>query len=164
MLVYHGSDQEIILPDLNYGRSNLDFGKGFYVTTLVQQAEKWANRRAIISSKQPVVSIYEFNLDHLSILSFNGYSEDWLDFVVKNRGNEAEPHQFDAIYGNIANDDVATVVNDYMRLLKMGRITSNGKQFFLEQLQYSKPNNQYCITTINGINALLFTKSYITES
>lgn len=58
---------------------------------------------------------------------------------------------------------LATVVNDYIRLLKRGRISSAGKQFYLEQLQYSKPNNQYCIATQKGIAKLAFIKSYTLE-
>jgi len=48
VLVYHGSNMEICSPDPGYGRFNLDFGKGFYVTTLQAQAEKWAPRLAFI--------------------------------------------------------------------------------------------------------------------
>ena len=160
MLVYHGSYMEIQAPDINFGRVKLDFGKGFYVTTLQEQAEKWAGRRAIIMNEKPVVSVYEFDADRLEILSFDGYTEKWLDFVVKCRAGEWESNQYDAVYGNIADDDVATVVNDYIRLLKRGRISPAGKQFYLEQLQYSKPNNQYCITTLKGIERLKFIKSY----
>jgi len=50
MLVYHGSTKEIQKPDLNYGRFNLDFGNGFYVTTISEQAEKWAMRRAMMEN------------------------------------------------------------------------------------------------------------------
>ena len=163
MLGYHGSYAEVQNPDINYGRFNLDFGKGFYVTTLQQQAEKWSVRRAITENKKPIVSIYEFDINNLDILSFEGYTEEWLDFVVKNRYGSLKSNPYDAIYGNIANDDVATIVNDYIRLLQMGRISEDGKRFYLEQLQYSEPNNQYCIATQKGIEALKFIESYSLE-
>ena len=51
MLVYHGSYMKIPNPDIGYGRFNLDFGKGFYVTTLQTQADKWARRRAKVIKK-----------------------------------------------------------------------------------------------------------------
>jgi len=66
-------------------------------------------------------------------------------------------------FGNIADDDVAAVVNDYISLLKKERISATGKAFFLEQLQYSKPNDQYCIATQKGIDATTFIKSYALE-
>jgi len=160
VLVYHGSNMEVANPDISYGRFNLDFGKGFYVTTLQAQAEKWARRRAKASKTEPCVSVYEFYINDLDILMFSGYTEEWLDFVVKNRTGTLGSHQYDAIYGNIADDDVATIVNDYIRLLNRGRISQTGKLFYLEQLQYSEPNNQYCIATMKGINALAFIKSY----
>lgn len=163
MIVYHGSYMEVRNPDMNIGRFNLDFGKGFYVTTLQEQAEKWSLRRAVTGNKKPIVTVYEFDVAGLDILSFDGYTAEWLDFVVKNRAGTAEPYPYDAILGNIADDDVATIVNDYMRLLEKGRISPNGKQFYLEQLQYSKPNNQYCIATLKGIDALKLIKSYAME-
>lgn len=163
MLVYHGSYAKITKPDINFGREKLDFGKGFYVTTLQTQAEKWGYRKAAQECKTPIVSVYEFITDGLNVLSFDGYTEPWLDFVVKNRKGELIQHSYDAIYGNIANDDVATIVNDYMRLLRMNRIDDDAKRFYLSQLQYSKPNNQYCITSQKGIDALKFTSSYELE-
>jgi len=161
MLVYHGSSVEVKTPDISYGRVKLDFGKGFYVTTLQKQAEKWSWRKAKLEKGKPTVSVYKFNVDSLSILAFDGYSEEWLDFVVRNRAEVLPPVPYDAIYGNIANDDVATVVNDYIRLLRRGRLSDTGKRFYLEQLQYSEPNNQYCITSQKGIDALQFSRSFV---
>jgi len=160
MLVYHGSYMEVASPDLSHGRNKLDFGKGFYVTTLKEQAEKWAKRQTESINKNPIVSIYEFKTDDLNILGFEGYTLEWLDFVVENRDGKFKPHEYDAIYGNIADDDVVTIVNDYMRMHRRGRMTSTAKAFYLEQLQYEKPNNQYCITSQKGIEKLKFIESY----
>ena len=44
MLVYHSSNQFFTSPDVLHSRNALDFGKGFYVTRLKEQAEKYANR------------------------------------------------------------------------------------------------------------------------
>ena len=40
MILYHGSFLEIAKPDLVHSRPNVDFGRGFYVTPLHEQAEK----------------------------------------------------------------------------------------------------------------------------
>jgi hypothetical protein len=158
--VYHGSYIEIQKPDVDYGRFNLDFGKGFYVTTLQAQAEKWAPRRARAAKKEKsIISVYEFDTGNLNILSFDGYTEEWLDFVLSNRAGNAAPHQFDAIFGNMADDEVAATVNYYIRLLSKGRIEKEDKKFFLRQLRFSKPNNQYCVATQKGIDALTFKES-----
>jgi len=173
MLLYHGSFTEIQSPSLDYGRYNLDFGKGFYVTGLVSQAEKWARRRATmakgiqnIRDAKPIVSVYEIDFDSpdLKILAFDGYTEEWLDFIVGNRAQKKPmASEYDVIHGNVADDDVAAVVDDYMRLLSKGRMDADGKRFFLAQLRFSKPNDQYCIASQRAISKLEFTGSYEVE-
>lgn len=163
MLVYHGSYTAIEKPDLAAGRHNLDFGRGYYITTLASQAEKWALRKGQMESKPAMVSVYSFDTSNLNIRYFEGYTAEWLDFVINSRAGTQGCHPYDAIFGNIADDDVAAVVNDYIRLLEKGRITPSGKAFYLEQLQFSKPNDQYCITTQKGIDNLQFIRSYTLE-
>lgn len=42
LTVYHGGTDEIKSPLVDIGRSNLDFGPGFYITDLYLQAKEWA--------------------------------------------------------------------------------------------------------------------------
>ena len=44
MILYHGSYMEIAEPDLVHSRLNVDFGRGFYVTPLYEQAKKWCGK------------------------------------------------------------------------------------------------------------------------
>lgn len=44
MILYHGSYLEISVPDLLHSRPNVDFGKGFYVTSIYEQAVKWCGK------------------------------------------------------------------------------------------------------------------------
>ena len=60
MKVYHGSWLEIAKPDLVHSRSDVDFGKGFYVTPIRNQAVKWCGKFKR-RGKEGVVSIYEFH-------------------------------------------------------------------------------------------------------
>jgi hypothetical protein len=46
MKVFHGSTDIVNKPDIAHSFRPLDFGKGFYVTTVREQAEKWARRKA----------------------------------------------------------------------------------------------------------------------
>ena len=39
---HYGSVEVVKTPDVNHSYRTLDFGKGFYVTTVKEQAEKWA--------------------------------------------------------------------------------------------------------------------------
>ena len=40
--VYHGTIETVENPICAFGRKNLDFGQGFYVTDIREQAVKWA--------------------------------------------------------------------------------------------------------------------------
>lgn len=40
--LFHGSNLCVEKPLIDKGRNNLDFGKGFYLTKIQEQAEKWA--------------------------------------------------------------------------------------------------------------------------
>ena len=44
--VYHGGTQVVNSPICKFGRRNLDFGQGFYVTNIREQAQSWANNMA----------------------------------------------------------------------------------------------------------------------
>ncbi len=57
MIVYHGSTIEVNNPDMQHSYRNLDFGKGFYVTTVREQAERWAKRKADLSGDGNGVTI-----------------------------------------------------------------------------------------------------------
>lgn len=109
--VYHGSNCEVKLPSLTYGRTDSDFGIGFYVTTDVEMAEKWAARR-----KHSIVNVYMIDLEYLNGLSF-GVDKGWLDFVVQNRsGNkrmELDLSEVDYIKGATADDRLFAVVEQY---------------------------------------------------
>ncbi len=80
MILYHGSYLEISVPDLLHSRPNVDFGKGFYVTSIYEQAVKWCGkfRRR---GKAGIISRYSFDKSRgadLKILKFDSYSEKWL--------------------------------------------------------------------------------------
>ena len=44
MKLYHASNCSIEYADTLHSRDNLDFGKGFYLTSLHEQAVKYAQR------------------------------------------------------------------------------------------------------------------------
>ena len=51
--LYHGSYTEIKNPMTNVGRKNLDFGQGFYLTNIKEQAEAWSK---IIATRKGKIS------------------------------------------------------------------------------------------------------------
>ena len=59
--LYHGSTVTVRKPSLRPGRPNADFGKGFYTTSVQEQAERWAHiKRERENAERAVVSVYEF--------------------------------------------------------------------------------------------------------
>ena len=45
MILYHGGAEEIANPDLAHSRRAVDFGAGFYVTPIYDQAKRWSEKR-----------------------------------------------------------------------------------------------------------------------
>jgi hypothetical protein len=59
--LYHGSNIAIDKIDLEKGANDKDFGKGFYLTDIRQQAEAMAVRKTrIVGSGVPTISTYHY--------------------------------------------------------------------------------------------------------
>lgn len=142
MNVFHGSTQIIRQPLANAGRPNLDFGTGFYVTDLREQAVFWANR-PVNNNRPHWLNIYELDIDGIRnsgyrYLRFDSYDFEWLEFVVANRRGEERWQAYDIIEGGIANDRVFNTIELYVAGL-------TPREEALEKLRYEKPNNQLCL-------------------
>ena len=62
MILFHASNLSIKHPDTLHSRDYLDFGKGFYLTSLHEQAVKYGQR--FIRHKQSAwLNTYEFIYD-----------------------------------------------------------------------------------------------------
>lgn len=140
--VFHGSFMEVSKPLVALSRPNLDFGQGFYITDLQQQAERWASRMATRRFAQPVLNVYDFDVDaakkEYRYLKFESYDKAWLDFIVANRKGKMLWKNYDVVEGGVANDNVIDTVEDYMR----GRMSAEAA---LMELSKHQPNNQFCI-------------------
>ena len=139
MKLYHGSYVAVEKPDIAFSRANVDFGRGFYVTPIKEQAVSWASRFKR-SRGQGVVSVYEIDEELLmqenSVLAFNEYSLEWLDFITTCRQGGSN-HGYDIITGGVANDKVFNTI----QLFLDGLID---KEESLKRLKYEKPNMQFC--------------------
>lgn len=159
MRLYHGSTVEVRKPSLRYGRERTDFGKGFYTTTLAEQAERWTTiKKERSNSPKAVVSIYEIDDALLSdaalhIREFHGVDEAWLNFVVGCRKENAAKHDFDMVFGPVANDNVFLTVNLY----ETGALDA---QAAIAQLKAYKTYDQLSFHTERVIAALKFVGSY----
>lgn len=82
--LYYGSNVIIEQPLVSIGRKDLDFGPGFYLTPLFEQASKWAVRiKTVRRAEQAIVNTYEFTLPQdCKVKRFDAYDMEWLDFIV----------------------------------------------------------------------------------
>lgn len=117
MIVYHGSNLVVEHPDVKHSFRDLDFGRGFYVTTVREQAERWAKRKAMFSKKaKPVLNTYELAEDthhDFAVKTFGNDLDSWIDFVCLCRDGNEEYRKYDVIIGKAANDKVFRVVDMY---------------------------------------------------
>lgn len=140
--VYHGGTQSVIAPLCNAGRERLDFGQGFYVTALKEQATRWARYIAQRRNAEAWISLY--TLDKEAYMSegrcrvFEAYDREWLDFIAQNRLGTIPIGAYDYVEGGIADDRVIDTVNLYIGGLMSAEVA-------LERLARHRPNNQICL-------------------
>lgn len=148
MEVYHASTVEVPKPDTLHSRLYLDFGAGFYVTTMLDQVQKYG-ARFTRRGKDAVLNTYELtdSLSMWKVIRFEAYDEAWLDFVTECRAGRTVG-DYDIIFGGIANDKVFRTVDLYFA----GDIS---KAECLRRLIYEKPNNQICFRTQKSIDECL---------
>lgn len=154
MEIYHSSYISVESPDISFSREFLDFGKGFYLTTLYDQAVKYAQR--FKRRKKPAwLSTYElkFNPADWKILQFDSYNREWLQFVTNCRRG-TDNSDYDLIIGGIANDEVIQTIERYFA----GEISENDA---LGLLKYQRPNNQYCIRSQRMLDECLKHKNSV---
>lgn len=156
MILYHGSLERITAPEIREPNRTLDYGAGFYATTSFEQAEEWVRRRMREAlADKGYVNEYALNtklLVHLNCLFFESPTEEWLDFVMKNRTERGFTHDYDVVYGPVANDKVYAAFALYE-----GGLLS--KQNLIAELKTYKLVDQYLFHTPKALEAISFIKA-----
>ena len=150
MTLYHGSNVDVVAPDLLHSRPNVDFGKGFYTTPLYKQAVNWV-RKFKTRGDKAIIAKFEFDETAsavLKIMKFESYSEEWLDFILNCRAGK-DSSDYDIVMGGVANDKVFNTVELYFTNLI-------DKKEALKRLKYEKPNWQVCFRTEKSLNYLRY--------
>lgn len=153
--LYHGSNVVVEEIDLTKSRPNKDFGQGFYLSADRQQAWRMGEFKAMTEGGDPVINAFLFDeqllaSDELKVRVFEGYTREWADFIFLNRNNRTEMpvHDYDIVYGPIANDRVGVQIGKY----EAGDITLDQ---FLHNLKYMKGVTfQYFFGTEKAISKL----------
>ena len=155
LILYHGSNKNFDVVDLSKSKDKRDFGRGFYTTTLREQAEDWAEA-LFDRHKGDGIFIYETELEltgDLSVKSYEGLSEEWLQMVQKNRTLGGTQHQFDVIQGPVANDKTMRTITLYIA----GIIDANET---IRRLQFDQVNNQVSLHTPSALSHLKIVRKY----
>ena len=153
MKIYHGSIDKVEIPEIRESNRTLDYGRGFYTTTSYMQAEDWVRRR-MTEDKVSVgyVCIYELDesiLQNLNTLVFETPTDEWVDFVMKNRTEKGFDHDYDLVYGPVANDKVYAA----FALYEGGLIDKNT---LIAELKTYKLVDQYLFHTPLALKCIKF--------
>lgn len=152
MILYHGSNMFIEEIDLNRSRPNKDFGKAFYLSDNIKQAQGMAEVKCIQFGGAPCVTRYlvdEKEMGSLAYKRFAEYNSDWARFVYDNRDEKKNfMHDYDIVYGPIADDYIGL----QMRKFRFQKITF---EEFLQEIKYPKGITfQYAFCTPLAIKIL----------
>lgn len=157
MELFHGGTEIIDAPKIDVGRPNLDFGPGFYLTSLYSQAKDWAVKIGEERNVRPIINKYEFDrntcLNSFRYHIFPEFDVNWLQFICDCRLGNSVYKSYDVIEGGVADDRV----KDTLRLFMAGYISMEDA---LNRLKYFKPNNQICILTQSVVTECLKFISY----
>ena len=158
--VDHGSIDEVVNPEIRQPNRSLDYGSGFYTTTSYEQAKRWVERR--MKDKGVAigyVNIYELDeklVKNMKSLFFEKPTEEWVSFVMRNRTERNFIHDYDVVYGPVADDSVYT----QFALYEGGIISL---PTLIHELKTYKLVDQYLFHTEKSLLAIKFVKSEIVE-
>lgn len=162
MMLFHGSSLPVEAPRVTEGAYAKDFGNGFYLTLLQEQAEKWAMRKyrnmfRSDNAVRPVVSVYRFErgraLESCPSLLFPAMSDEWLDFIAACRASKA--HDYAYVEGPMADDKVYNYVESFLS-------GSIDRDEFWRLARFSYPTHQVMLAE-PALPFLHFVESYDVE-
>lgn len=116
MRLYHGSNMRVTDIDLLKSRPAKDFGRAFYLSADREQAVDLGRFKVDTFGGEVVVNEFEFDenaLAELNYLHFEEYTEEWAKFVLANRETDECAHDYDVVYGPIANDRIGRQIFNF---------------------------------------------------
>ena len=116
MRLYHGSNMRVTDIDLLKSRPAKDFGRAFYLSADREQAVDMGRFKVDTFGGEVVVNEFEFDenaLAELNYLRFEEYTEEWAKFVLANRETDECAHDYDVVYGPIANDRIGRQIFNF---------------------------------------------------
>lgn len=156
-VLFHGGSHIIPNPEIREPKRSLDFGKGFYLTTSREQAERWVRNRLISAAAEGYVNTYLFDPGEvdgvLKTKIFDTADEEWVDFVLANRMQEGYTHDYDIVVGPVADDRVYTQFSLFEQ-----KIIS--KETLIRELKTYRLVDQYLFHTDRALPYLKYQSHY----
>lgn len=166
--VYHGSDHVLRNPVYLGGKSDNDYGNGFYTTEYEERARSWAALNA--TPDRSIVNVYDFDIEKLKVLDLNECGVlSWIAEVVANRGIERETAgivgkklvefykpdtaEYDVIKGYRADDSYTQVIEAF--LLSLINLQEVERLFYKGSL-----GNQVFLKSENAFKNIHWKESY----
>ena len=162
MKLYHGSNIVIDSINLAMCRPYKDFGKGFYLTDIEEQAEKMAIRVSRIYGGSPIVNVFEIQdnfkeIPNINIKDFGlQTTEEWAKFVMNNRDRAFsdiesvlcnKDNKYDIVIEPVADDNMALLFRQYENEVI-------DFETLLKGMIYKKTSSQYSFHTEKSIKLL----------
>ena len=141
MKLYHVGFDIIKEPDLNAGRRNADFGKGFYLSDNKEFSIRWAKKRKGLTT---YINTYELDMNDLNIKKLRK-DKHWFKNIYLNRLNVKDIYaDYDVVIGPIANDTIF----DTLGIITSGIFSDK------ESLKLMQVGNRYIQVVIKSQKAL----------
>ena len=137
MRLLHGSNVEIVHPDLKMCQSMNDYGRGFYLTP------QW--QRAYLMAKHG-----------LKVKEFKGFSAEWSKFIILNRSDETFSHDYDVVIGPVADAFVDREIERHRQKYGIHYLDTEALLDFAEHVsQFGDKYTQFCFCTERALKELI---------
>ena len=156
--VYHGTIDVISSIDVSKGRSNKDFGKGFYMAVEKSQAIGMMNKKfneAVRRTKSKDLNqfskhLYEIKLKKelfptLKIKYFTRPDMEWLNFILLCRSSKSIIHTYDLVIGATADDNTTLCLKYYFDGIYGKAGSDDAKKILMQNLEVGNLGIQYYI-------------------
>lgn len=141
--LFHTGFQEIRHPDIHIGRSNADFGQGFYLSPNEDFSRRWARA---YKGQDTWLNVYCLQTDGLAVKRLER-DEEWFDYIFHNRaGSRDSLAAYDLITGPIDNDTLYDIwgitTSGLLKPADALRILSVGPEYIQTVLKTEKAVGQ----------------------
>ena len=176
-ILYHGSYIVVDKPLLEKCAPRKDFGRGFYLTTSLEQARSFArlsvrkarsNGLSLPDEMTGHVSMFRYEVDQahpLDMLSFETADAAWLHCVVAHRKEQlftdvsTAMARYDVISGKIANDQTNATIVAYMGGIFGVPGSDAADEMCIRLLIPERLHDQHCFRTEKALASLAFVGS-----